>query len=111
MLNANKCKKIVSAIQNTLDPTPNDIDFADNATITASNLSRAMPPTCKPLCAVTISSLTTVINAVTIGRDQAIADMGAASIFIMEGINVVNKRIATTPLTINLPDEKKVKFL
>jgi hypothetical protein len=109
MLNANKCKNLVSAIQNTLDPTPNYIDFADDATVTASNLSQARPPTCKPLCAVTISSLATVINAVTIGRDQAIADTGATSIFIMEGVDVVNKNIATTPLTINLPDGKKVR--
>ncbi len=27
----------------------------------------------------------------------------------MEGVDVVNKRIATTPLTINLPDGTKVK--
>ena len=45
----------------------------------------------------------------TIGRDQAIAGTGATSIFIMEGVDVVNKRIVTTPLTINLPDGKKVK--
>jgi hypothetical protein len=50
-----------------------------------------------------------VINAVMIGRNRAIADTGATSIFIMEGVDVVNKRIATKPLIINLPDGKKVK--
>jgi hypothetical protein len=46
---------------------------------------------------------------VTIGRDHAIADTGATSIFIMDGVDVINKRVATSPLTINLPDGKKVK--
>ena len=48
-------------------------------------------------------------NALTIGRDQAIADTGATSIFIMEGVDVANKRVTHTPLTINLPDGNKVK--
>ncbi len=50
-----------------------------------------------------------VANAVTIGRDQAIADTGATSIFIMEGVDVANKQVTHTPLTINLPDGNKVK--
>ena len=48
------------------------------------------------------------LNAITIATNQAIADTGATSIFIMEGADVDNKRIATDPLTINLPDGKKV---
>ena len=35
---------------------------------------------------------------------HAIMDTGATAIFIMEGTPVDNKRIATKPLTINLPD-------
>ena len=126
-MNANKCKNLVSAFQNTSDPTPNYSDFADDATITASNLSRATPPTCKPLCAVKIGRdqprhtmaaaarklfgcpTQQYLNALTIATTHAIPDTGATSIFIMEGVNVVNKRIATTPLTINLPDGTKVK--
>ena len=48
------------------------------------------------------------LNAITITTHQAIADTGATSIFIMEGADVDNKRIAENPLTINLPDGKKV---
>ena len=50
-----------------------------------------------------------VITAVTIARDHAIADTGATSIFIMDGVNVINKRVASKPLTINLTDGKKVQ--
>jgi hypothetical protein len=50
-----------------------------------------------------------VITAVAIAPDHAIADTGATSIFIMDGFKVINKRVAHTPLTINLPDGKKVQ--
>ena len=36
-------------------------------------------------------------------------DTGATAIFIMEGTSVDNKRVATKPLTINLPDGTKIK--
>ena len=49
------------------------------------------------------------LNAITIATTHAIADTGATSIFIMDGVDVVNKRPADTPLTINLPDGRKVK--
>jgi hypothetical protein len=39
----------------------------------------------------------------------AIADTGATSIFIMDGVPVHNKRKAVNPLTINLPDGAKVR--
>ncbi len=48
------------------------------------------------------------LNAIMIATNQAIANTGATSIFIMEGADVDNKRIGTDPLTINLPDGKKV---
>ena len=35
---------------------------------------------------------------------HAIVDTGATANFIMEGTPIDNKRIATKPLTINLPD-------
>ncbi len=38
-----------------------------------------------------------------------IADMGATSVFVKEGVPVANKRPATHPITINLPDGSKVK--
>ena len=40
---------------------------------------------------------------------HAIMDSGATAIFIMEGTPVENKRVATKPLTINLPDGSKIK--
>ncbi len=49
------------------------------------------------------------LNALTIATNQAIADTGATSIFIMEGADVDNKRPATLPLTINLPDGKQIR--
>ncbi len=49
------------------------------------------------------------INAITIDAQQAIADTGATSIFIMEGVEVDNKRVASHPITISLPDGRKVK--
>ena len=44
------------------------------------------------------------LNAITIDAQQAIADTGATSIFIMDGVDVDNKRVASNPITINLPD-------
>ncbi len=49
------------------------------------------------------------LNAITIAVNQAVADTGATSIFIMEGADVANKRVATAPLTINFPDGKKIQ--
>ena len=49
------------------------------------------------------------LNAMTIATSEAIADTGATSIFIMEGTDVKNKRPATKPLTINLPDGRQIK--
>jgi hypothetical protein len=49
------------------------------------------------------------LNALTIDTSHAIADMGATSIFIMDGVNVVNKQMTKKPLTINLPYGRKVR--
>ncbi len=49
------------------------------------------------------------LNTLTIATNQAIADTGATSIVIMEGADVDNKRPATSPLTINLPDGKQIR--
>ncbi len=49
------------------------------------------------------------LNVLTIAASQAIVDTGATSIFVMEGVDVENKRPATKPLTINLPDGRQVK--
>jgi hypothetical protein len=49
------------------------------------------------------------LNAITIALTHTIADTGATSIFITDGVNVINKRITYTPLTINMLDGRKVK--
>jgi hypothetical protein len=49
------------------------------------------------------------LNAITIATNQAIADTGATSMFIMDGVEVENKRLTKKPLIINLPDGRKVK--
>jgi hypothetical protein len=49
------------------------------------------------------------LNALTIAALQAIANMGATSIFVMEGVDIENKRPAKKPLTINLPHGRQVK--
>ena len=50
------------------------------------------------------------LNAMTIATSELIADTGATSIFIMEGVGVKNKRPAIKPLTINLPDGRQIKL-
>jgi hypothetical protein len=49
------------------------------------------------------------LNAIMIASTYAIADTGATSIFIMDGVDVVTKRVTNKPLTINMPDGRKVK--
>ncbi len=48
------------------------------------------------------------LNALTLATNQAIVDTGVMSIFIMDGALVNNKHVTWTPLTINLPDGKKI---
>jgi hypothetical protein len=52
---------------------------------------------------------TLILNALTIAANQAIADTGAPSIFIIDGVDVANKQVATSPLIINLLDGKKIQ--
>jgi hypothetical protein len=49
------------------------------------------------------------LNAITIATNLAVTDTGATSIFVMDGVYVENKRLATKPLTVNLPDGRKIK--
>ena len=88
----------------------------DDRTIVTSNCSTVVPISCPrphPLTAAAHHLFGTpshiALNAITIDSQQAIADTGATSIFIMDGVDVDNKRIATSPITINLPDGKKVQ--
>ncbi len=45
----------------------------------------------------------------SITTEQAIADMGSTSIFIMDRVDVDNKRLSKNPLTLNLPNGNKVQ--
>jgi hypothetical protein len=49
------------------------------------------------------------LNAITIATNLAVADIGATSIFVMDGVDVENKQLATNPFTVNLPDGRKIK--
>ncbi len=49
------------------------------------------------------------LKAITIATNQAIANTGATSVFIMVGMDVNNKRLVVKPLTINLPDCKQIQ--
>jgi hypothetical protein len=49
------------------------------------------------------------LNAITIETTQAIADTGATLTFIMDGIDVVNKRPTNKPLFIKMPDERQME--
>jgi hypothetical protein len=51
------------------------------------------------------------LDAIKIASNCVIADTGATSIFIMEGVEVANNCFAVKPLTINLPDGKKVTLM
>ena len=48
------------------------------------------------------------LNAIPIAANQAIADTGVMFIFIMDDVDVVNKCTSRKPITINLPDDRKV---
>jgi hypothetical protein len=47
-------------------------------------------------------------NAMMINPTHAVVDTGATSLFVMKGTNCKNKRIAINPITISLPNGKKV---
>jgi hypothetical protein len=122
---AYKFNNLVTAHLDSLDPTNNVLHAcADNkdVTVTTSNCSsdscHGQLPKLQPLSihllAATARSLfgnllSDYLNVLTIALHQAIADTGATSIFIMDGVGVVNKCISPKPLTINMPDGRKVK--
>ena len=78
----------------------NKPDDSDDATVVVSNTSK------RKNSANTMSQVT---NKIMIAPNQAIADTGATSIFIMEGTDIANRRVASSPLTINLPDGMQVR--
>jgi hypothetical protein len=109
-----KFNNLVTAHLTSLEPTENlfaAVNIDNNVTVTMSNFSLSMPTYCPPpsptvhsIAAMASSifgrPLQEYLNAITIAAHQAIADTGGTSIFIMDGINVVNKRLAMKALTI-----------
>jgi hypothetical protein len=71
--------------------------------------SQVRPSIAMAACTFFGSPMPQYLKALTIATNQAIANMGATSIFIMEGADVNNKHLATVPLTINFPDGKRVQ--
>jgi hypothetical protein len=122
---AYKFNDLVTAHINSLDPTQNylfNVIKDNDATVLTSNctspcsqpkhVSLATPTSlAAAACSVFGKQTSKYLNAISIATTHAIADTGATSIFIMDGVDVVNKRPATSPLTINLPDGRKVKSL
>jgi hypothetical protein len=122
---AYKVNNLVSAHLDSLDPTKNVLhayEDDNDITVTTSNclydFCHGQLPTLQPssihLFAATARTLfgnppSDYLNALTIALHQAIADTGATSIFIMDGVDVINKRISSKLLTINMPDGHKVK--
>ncbi len=113
METANKCKKIVSAY--FLDPTDviKVINATDNdeVTIVTSNLATksSQKEQSQPTSLLYGNPKPQYLNAITIAMNLALADTGATSIFVMDIVDVENKRLATKPLTVNLPDGRKIK--
>ena len=118
---ANKFNDLVTAHINSLDPTLNcygpivDTCFAahiddDNVTIVTSNRTTAMTRPVDPPDQMLFGNATQPSRKfLHIAPSHAIADTGATSIFIMDGVDVENKRVAQKPLTIHLPDGRTVK--
>jgi hypothetical protein len=89
-------------------------EYDDNKTVVTSNKhhKREQPPATMAATARNLfgNPMPQYLNAITITTNWAITDTGATSIFIMDGVEVENKRLTKMPLIINLPDGRKVKL-
>ncbi len=93
----------------------NDV-ATDNITVVMSNaISKRVEPKRAPTSLADTARrmfgnpMPQYLNALMIAASQAIADTGASSIFVMERVDVKNKRPATKLLMINLLDGRQVK--
>ncbi len=101
-----------------MDPTPNtssSFKDDDDLTVVTSSSSHnwtdfnwAWPLIAMATHALFGNPMPQYLNAIMIATNQAIADTGTTSIFIMVGADVDNKRLVVKPLTINLPDGKQI---
>jgi hypothetical protein len=122
---ANKFNDFVTGHIDSLDPTINfsaallDDNDVTVATSNCSNgLHRSTPPPLSSILAQLIALTACSIfgqpshkyvNTITVATTHAIANTGATSILIMNGVDVVNKWVSHKPLTINMLDGRKVK--
>ncbi len=112
---ANKCKSLVSAY--VLYPTQNINmvipGYDDDKTIVTSNKTNKreqLPATLAKTARKLLGNpMPQYLNVITITTNQVIADTGATSIFIMDEVEVENRRITKNPLIINLPDDRKMR--
>ncbi len=93
----------------------NDVATDDITVVMSNAISKRVEPKRAPTLLADMARrmfgnpMPQYLNALKIAASQAIADTGATSIFVMEGVDVKNKRPATKPLMINLPDGRQVK--
>ncbi len=112
---ANKCKRLVSAYFPNPAQNINMLSAKYNDDIMIVKLNKQnkneQPLTMAATARLVFGNpVSQYLNAITIATNQAIADTGVTWIFIMDGVDIKNKRLATKPLIINLPDGRKVKL-
>jgi hypothetical protein len=108
---AHKYKRLVSP--SFLDPTEiiKVVTAADNDdnTVVMSNLAtrshkkpQQQPETLAALARTMYGNpKPQYLNAITIATNLTVADTGAMSIFVVDGVDVENKQVATKPLTVS----------
>jgi hypothetical protein len=118
---ANKCTSLVSENVCSLDPTnnvavPQACDNKDITIMTSNHLPHTAATSlfhCKSFIAAARllwgKPSHEYLNPNTIATTQVIADTGATSIFIMDGVNVVNKCSTKKPLVINMPNGQQMQ--
>ena len=76
MLNANKCRNLVSAIHTSLDPThiytSLSFDCLEDATVAAPNVTLRHHPQIAQICSLSTTPMPHIITAVTIESDHTI---------------------------------------
>jgi hypothetical protein len=80
----------------------------DDITVPTSNVSSQSTPSYKSCALDHILAKNFVGAAFCLHTTDAIADLGATQIFVMEGTPVINKRVMTWPLKVALADGLQV---
>ncbi len=89
----------------TYTPISNITIEDDDITVITSNVSDGTSITYQTVSSASAPKIQSSLQAVfTIAPNDAIADLGAKQIFVMEGTPVLNKQITTCPLSVALAD-------